>query len=150
MVRVIGVTVNLCDAINMTFGVNMNSLSSETIVAAEETLKSAMLISDTQTLSELLSDDLVFVNHFGQVVTKAQDLALHQSGQLRLEAIELSEMTVQLIASVGVVQVRATIHGTYDGMDASGEFMFSRVWAPQDGRLKVHAVHSTQVASSIM
>ncbi|MEJ2765658.1 nuclear transport factor 2 family protein [Photobacterium sp. MCCC 1A19761] len=128
----------------------MNSLSKEKIVAAEETLKSAMLRSDTQALSDLLTDDLVFVNHLGHVVTKAQDLALHQSGLLQLEAIELSEMTVQLIESVGVVQVRATIHGTYDGMDASGEFVFSRVWAPQDGRLKVHAVHSTQVASSIM
>jgi hypothetical protein len=40
----------------------------------EEMLRKAMLSSDLQTLDELIHDDLIFVNHFGQILTKEADI----------------------------------------------------------------------------
>ncbi|MEK4487017.1 nuclear transport factor 2 family protein [Psychrobacillus sp. FSL H8-0484] len=40
------------------------------IIEHEEMLRKAMLSSNLKTLDQLIHDDLIFVNHFGQILTK--------------------------------------------------------------------------------
>lgn len=54
----------------------------EQISAVEERLRLAMLVSDCKSLDDLISPDLVFTNHFGQVFGKHDDLQTHRSGAL--------------------------------------------------------------------
>jgi len=110
---------------------------------SEQRLKRAMLESDVMTLSDLLSDSLIFVNHLGQRIGKAADIAMHQAGQLKLGVIELSETQITLLADSAIVQTNAAIEGRYEGQEASGEFVFTRVWARENNMLRVVAAHAS-------
>ncbi|WP_114767122.1 nuclear transport factor 2 family protein [Vibrio rhodolitus] len=121
----------------------MNSEIVDLVVIAEEALKRAMINSDTAALDQLLADELVFVNHFGQRSTKQEDILLHQSGLLSIRTIELTDVKTVPHDTFVLVYVKAEIQGTYNGTEANGCFAFSRVWAKRDGKLQVVSVHST-------
>jgi hypothetical protein len=55
----------------------------------ETRLQAAMLAGDVVELDDLIADDLIFTDHAGNRSDKAQDLAAHRSGTLRLERREL-------------------------------------------------------------
>ncbi|MGF1909765.1 nuclear transport factor 2 family protein [Vibrio kasasachensis] len=117
------------------------------VINAEHRLKASMVASDTVVLDELLADSLVFINHFGHRVSKQDDIALHQSGLLSIASIELSDLQVEPHGNCVLVYVNAEIAGTYDGADANGRFVFSRVWLKKDGKLQVVSAHSTSCLS---
>lgn len=50
----------------------------------EDQLIKAMLKSDVEALESLIADELLFINHEGQRVTKAQDIEIHASGTIKL------------------------------------------------------------------
>ncbi len=117
------------------------------ILKAEERLRMAMLSSDVSALDELLAPELIFTNHFGQLLSKKDDLEAHKSGLLRVKELNPSEQHVQLHDKVAVVSVRMRLSGTYDGSQADGDFRFTRVWAAAPGRSSWHivAAHATLV-----
>jgi ketosteroid isomerase-like protein len=116
------------------------------IVDVEEKLKVSMLSSDTAALADLLSDRMVFINHFGQRVSKQDDIALHCSGLLTIESIELRDLQVVPQGNIALVHVNAEIKGKYDGAMANGVFAFSRVWLKENNKWQVISAHSTVVA----
>jgi ketosteroid isomerase-like protein len=115
---------------------------------AEEQLRQAMLASDIKALNGLLADELIFTNHLGQCLGKTADLAVHESGALRIAKLETSEQQIRLIGDKSaIVSVRARVVGTYAGQPAGGDFRFTRVWAlAPDNRWQVVAAHSSIVA----
>lgn len=76
------------------------------VQVAEERLRRAMLASDVETLDELTSPELLFTNHFGQVLGKEEDLTLHQSGILKFYALEACESRVKIGDTTAVISVR--------------------------------------------
>jgi hypothetical protein len=114
------------------------------IAKLEEQLTDAMLTSNYHKLDELLADDLLFTNHLGQPVTKAEDIALHKAGLLKIKLLEKIEETIKTHKNAIVVSVLVDLTGTYEGQNASGKFRFTRVWAetsPQ--KWQVIAGHSS-------
>lgn len=98
------------------------------IINCEEQLKLAMQTSDVVVLDQLISAELLFTNHFGHIITKEQDLAAHQSGQLKIHSLITSEQKIIERGAITIVSVRADITGTYAGEPANGKFRFTRVW----------------------
>lgn len=116
------------------------------ILKAEEQLPQAMLHSDVAALDRLLSPDLLFTNHLGQVLEKEDDLGAHRSGIVEVHELILSERQLQLHGSLAVVSVRAQLSGSYGGNPANGDFRFTRVWAcSSEGAWQVVAGHSCLV-----
>lgn len=119
------------------------------IVEAEDRLRTAMLNSDVAALNELLSPELLFTNHLGQLLSKDDDLAAHRSGALKLMSLEPSEQHVRVLDDVAIVSVRMQLSGTYDGAPANGNLRFTRVWARTlDQRWQIVAAHAGLVAES--
>ena len=58
------------------------------IIDYEERLREAMLIGDVNSLDNLINDNLIFVNHFGQILTKEADIEAHRSGVLNFTDIK--------------------------------------------------------------
>jgi len=98
------------------------------IAEYEERLRLAMLESDITTLDELLSPDLVFTNHLGQLMTKQDDVDAHQSGMLNISMISLSDKKINIYNDVAVVSVQAHIIGSYAETTSDSHFRFTRVW----------------------
>lgn len=113
----------------------------------EERLKHAMLLSDLVVLDELLADDLVFTNHLGHLMSKADDLGAHQSGKLKIDKIDLSEQEISVLQGSAVVTVQAHIIGSFAGEASENDFRFTRVWLEiAEGQWQVIIAHSCLVA----
>lgn len=95
----------------------------------EEQLKQAMLTSDVAALEALIAPDLLFTNHLGQRITKAQDLAMHRSGILALTALTPTDQQIQLGDRYAIVSVCMHLLGTYDGAAVDQQIRYTRVWA---------------------
>src|SRR3954470_9543958 len=68
----------------------------------EEMLRKAMLSSDLKTLDELIHDNLIFVNHFGQILTKEADIEAYRSGVLNFTDIKILDQKVILLENSAV------------------------------------------------
>ena len=113
----------------------------------EEQLKNAMSTSDVATLDRLLSPDLIFTNHLGQVVSKSQDIELHKSGLLKISSLETLEEISRVSGNTIVVSALVKLSGKYAGNCANGNFRFTRVWAlSTENQWHVIAAHSTLLA----
>ena len=109
---------------------SMTKTIKERINDLEERLRRAMLDGLIADLEELLAPDLIFTNHVGQLLGKQDDLEAYRSGTLTITQLLPTEQQMRAAGNSIVVSVRMRLQGTYAGLPASGEFRFTRVWAP--------------------
>lgn len=114
----------------------------DVIEKLERTLAQAMLRSDVATLDQLLHDDLVFTNHSGAVLSKADDLALHRSGLRRLDRLTPEQQALRIVGNVATVVVHVELEGSYDGAAFAGRFAYTRVWLLDRQGGQIIAAHS--------
>jgi len=121
-------------------------MENQELLDAEEVLRVAMVNSDIDQLQELISDDVLFTSHFGVLISKEDDIGIHQSGSLKFESIELSNHIIKLHQNFAAVSVQAEIKASFNGQPSDGSFMFTRIWSKQSDKLKVVAGHVSQLA----
>jgi len=124
----------------------VDSALKKEIVEIEESLKLAMISSDIEVLNQLLSKDLVFTNHLGQLLSKSDDLAAHTKGDFKINDLSLSDQIIKPSGNVVIVSAHAKIVGSYKGETTSGNFRFTRVWEKLDNQWQVLAGHASIVA----
>lgn len=118
------------------------------ISAAEDSLRLAMLASDSGALERLLADELLFTNHLGQVLDKAADLAMHRSGKLVFERVDVSQFRLAGTAALPATSSRLHLAGTYDGAAFSADLRFTRVWRRDgEGRWQLAVAHSSAIVA---
>lgn len=121
----------------------------EPIVAAEAALRAAMLAGDTAALDALLDDDLSFTDQAGNRLSKADDLAVHRSGRLELETIDLvGSPDIRRWGDCATVCVTVDLAGFFDGESFFGRFAYSRVWHERDGRWRVVLAHCSPLPAT--
>lgn len=123
----------------------MESSRKTAIKAAEERLRAAMETSDVSELDALISSDLVFTTHLGQILSKQDDLEIHKSGMLKMEKLTLSEQNIIFKGDVAIVTTLAEITAQFQGQPANGKFRFTRVWANQEERWQAIVGHASAV-----
>jgi ketosteroid isomerase-like protein len=119
------------------------------IVALEDRLRIAMLAADCDALDQLIAADLIFTDHMGRVLSKADDLDAHRSGLLKLDHLQPSEMKISATLQLAVVSVRMKMTGTYDEAPFAADLRYTRVWrlSPSAG-WEVLAGHSSHVVGA--
>src|SRR5262245_29262080 len=94
-----------------------------------EKYRAAFLRRDIPTLEKIWADDYVFVNAFGEVLTKEQRLANLKSGATTLESINEEEKpTVRVYQNSAVATSRVTLKGQYSGQPVTGQYRSTLVW----------------------
>ncbi|GJG86836.1 hypothetical protein tb265_20170 [Gemmatimonadetes bacterium T265] len=100
------------------------------IVALEARLRAAQLAADVAALDTLLADDLLFTGPDGRLGTKAEDLAAHGSGRVRIRRHVPAELQVRRVgAAAAVVALRTRLAVEVGGAMVEGTFRYTRVWA---------------------
>jgi ketosteroid isomerase-like protein len=116
------------------------------ISLVEERLRLAMLASDCLALDELISPDLIFTNHLGQVCGKQDDLNMHRDGLLKLHTLEPAEVCVRARGDLAVVSVRMKVGGAFDSMAFQEDLRYTRVWGLSErGSWEILTGHSSHV-----
>jgi len=98
------------------------------LLHAEAVLRTAMLASDIDTLDSLLSPELIFIGPHGEISTKADDIAMHRSGRLRLTVLFTQPLVLAVTGRVAVTVVDANLAGSVDGVGFEGLFRYTRTW----------------------
>jgi len=111
------------------------------IIEHEEMLRKAMLSSNLKALDELIHDDLIFVNHFGQILTKEADIEAHRSGLLKFTDIKVMDQRVKLLDTSAVTVTRVSLKGTYGADSIEDEMSYTRVWQNIGGEMKIISGH---------
>jgi hypothetical protein len=128
--------------------ISMSKYSELQIIEIEERLRQAMLNSDVAELESLIAPELIFTSYLGQLVSKQQDLALHQSGMLKFSALMPSEQYIQCNEGFSVVSVKMHILGSFEEAKIDQHYRFTRVWSVSStGSLQVIAGHVSIVSS---
>lgn len=124
-------------------------MQDEPIVAAEAALRTAMLAGDVDALDALLDEDLWFTDQAGNRLSKADDLAVHRSGRLKLETIDLVDPRyIRRWGDCATVCVAVDLAGFFDGESFFGRFAYSRVWHERDGRWRVVLAHCSPLPAT--
>lgn len=122
-------------------------MKKDLIVSYEERLRQAMLQSDVSALDELIHDDLAFVNHFGHILTKTDDLEAHRSGVMNFTHIEFLEQKITILESTAITITRAALRGNAGGNPIQEEMCYTRIWLINADKAKVISGHCSLVQS---
>ena len=117
----------------------------EKINELEERLRLAMLNSNVAKLDELISPRLLFTNHLGVLLLKADDLDARAKKEFVFKSIDLSDSKILIEEKSAVVSVRADIQGYYNGLPTNGSFRFTRFWLNTAGKWQVIAGHASLI-----
>jgi ketosteroid isomerase-like protein len=140
---------SVCDRIEGRCGhrkgnVLMTALTDQ-VNAMEAQLREAMLAGDLKVLDALLAEDVVFTDQTGNRLTKADDMAAHRLGRLKITQINISDQRVRPCGTCAIVTLVADVGGSFDGQSFSGRFAYTRVWERPDGKWRVAAAHCSAV-----
>lgn len=113
------------------------------IVDMERQAKEASLHRDADFSQRTLADDYVAITPLGQVTTKQDTLSARKSGQLRYDAINVTDMVIRVYGDTAVVTARADVRGHQLGEDFSGPYRYTRVWVRRDGRWQTVSYQAT-------
>jgi len=113
------------------------------IVDMERQSKEATLHRDAEFTRRTLAEDYVAITPLGQVTTKQDAVAARRSGQLRYEAMNVTDMVVRIYGDTAVVTARADVKGHQLGEDFSGPYRYTRVWVRRSGRWQTVSYQAT-------
>lgn len=115
------------------------------ILECEAQIRRAQLTSDVQALERLLDDQLMFTSLDGTIATKADDLALHRSGRLRVTRMEPLEYRILHLGATAVVSVKMDAAAVIDGAEIANILRYTRVWHKRSDRWQIAAGHLSAV-----
>ena len=107
----------------------------------------ALTKRDLTTLDQIWTDDYVFINPRGELVTKSQRLSNLKAGATEFQAIrpksEKTEVHGNVALDVGTVALEGTKYG---GKESSGDYRYMTVWVNSNGRWQMLANQITRIA----
>jgi ketosteroid isomerase-like protein len=113
------------------------------IVDMERQSKEASLRRDSDFSVRTLADDYVAITPLGQITTKQEAISARRSGQLRYEAMNITDMVVRVYGDTAVVTARADVKGHQLGEDFSGPYRYTRIWIRRNGQWQVVSYQAT-------
>lgn len=135
-------------AVNSLEAVLVGSADPE-IVALEAAVRAAQLTADVAALDRLIASDLLFTGPNGELGTKAEDLAAHSSGAVRVREHEPEELRIRRIGSdVAIVALRTRLAVEVSGTMVRGTYRYTRVWAREHDVWRVVGGHVAPVPNA--
>jgi ketosteroid isomerase-like protein len=119
----------------------------ESIRKVEDEFATAYGRNDAEALDRLWAADYIFVNPAGQVVTKAQRLAMLRSGELKIESYTRDDESIRIYGNTAIVTYRSTVKAQRNGNDISSQRRVITVLVRKDNRWQAVAQQSTGIKS---
>jgi ketosteroid isomerase-like protein len=112
------------------------------ILALEAELRAAQLSANVAELDRLIADDLLFTGPDGRLGTKAEDLAAHRAGVVRIREHEPTELRIRRVGTEAcIVALRTRLVVEVGGAVIQGVYRYTRMWAREHGKWRVAGGH---------
>jgi len=121
-------------------------MSAEAVLNEERALQAAMLASDVDELDRLLHPELLAVGPDGKLVDKAEDLAAHRSGVIKIFELEEEDLHVKIRGDTAMTFVGLRVRGSIADAEVSGRLRYTRTWVRAGGAWRVFAAHISPAA----
>jgi len=115
------------------------------IIALLEQHRQALLQKDTATLERIWTDDFVFINYRGQLLSRQNRLDNVRTGATAFKSIQFTEEQVHGYGDAAVLIGVVTLEGQYSGAEGSGTFRFSSVCTRRSGQWQIDVLQMTKV-----
>jgi len=116
------------------------------LIKLENEWAEAWVKSDVAFFDRIMADDYTWTSPWGEVFTKAHNLALIKSREDVITSWVVAEMKVRVYGDAAVVSGFDTVKETYKGEDVSGQNRFTHTWVKLAGRWQCVAGHSSEIA----
>ena len=136
-------------AAGQTTPVNENNTSSVKQDLEKRFLEYAEALTkrDLTTLDQIWTDDYVFINPRGELVTKGQRLSNLKAGATEFQAVRPKSERMEVHGNVALDVGTVTVEGpNYGRKESSGDYRYLSVWVNSDGRWQMVANQITRIA----
>jgi ketosteroid isomerase-like protein len=116
------------------------------LITLENEWADAWVKRDVAFFDRIMADDYTWTSPWGEVLTKAHNLALVKSGEDVIKSWVLADIEVRVYGDAAVVSGRDTIKETYKGEDVSSQNQWTHTWVKRAGRWQCVAAHSSEIA----
>jgi len=116
------------------------------LIKLENEWAEAWVKSDVAFFDRIMADDYTWTSPWGEVFTKAHNLALIKSREDVITSWVVAEMKVRVYGDAAVVSGFDTVKETYKGEDVSGQNRFTHTWVKLAGRWQCVAGHNSEIA----
>jgi ketosteroid isomerase-like protein len=118
----------------------------QSVREAEHQIADATDKDDADALERLWAPEFVWIGPIGNVLTRAQRLAMIRSGREKSGGYSIDQENIRIYGATAVVTFRSTVAGTIDGKDISSRRRVTNVLVELDGRWQAVSQHSTLIA----
>jgi len=113
----------------------------------ENDWNSAAIKADANKLDALLADDWVLITPDGEMISKAEQLAMIRNGEDVTTSAVTDQLKVRVHGDSAFVTGRFTGQETVKGKDVSGQYMFTDAWIRQEGRWRCASTQAARIAA---
>jgi len=147
MKQILRISALLCGMTLTVAGQTTSSVNpeEESVRKVEDEFAAAYGRNDADALDRLWAADYTFVNPAGQLLTKAQRLAMLRSGELKIEAYTRDDESIRIYGNTAVVTYRSTVKAQRNGHDISSQRRVITVLVKRDGGWQAVAQQSTGI-----
>jgi ketosteroid isomerase-like protein len=116
------------------------------LIKLEYEANDAWVKRDVEAYARLLADDYLATGSNGDMMTKAQDLALLESDDNTTTSMIADEFRVRIYGDAAVVTFRSTYKSQFKGKESTGQERFTDTWIKRGGRWQCVATHYSKIA----
>jgi ketosteroid isomerase-like protein len=113
------------------------------LLAIQQQWAKARIDQDVKFLERLYAKEFWITAMNGSRVTRAEDIGVFASGDMKPEHISDHDMNVTVYPDFAIVTGREHVKGTYKGMAGDYMLAFTNVYVRRDGRWQMVTHHST-------
>lgn len=117
------------------------------IVQMEREFGEALTRRDPKPIERFLADDFSAIIASGDVLDRRQTLAAVTSTDYEIASLRNENIRVRVYGDAAVATARGVVQGRYKGHDASGQFLYTRVWIRGKRSWQAVAAQSTSLPS---
>lgn len=121
--------------------------SEQSVAAAAERLRAAMVDPTQAALAQLVADDLSYGHSGGKVDTKASFISDLLDGKSDFVTIAISDQTIKIVDNTAIVRHTLTADTNDSGKPGKVQIKILGVWQQQGGQWKLLARQAIRVAT---
>jgi ketosteroid isomerase-like protein len=124
-----------------------DSSAQQKILQMEKEYNRAPVSGDASLVERFEASDIIMTAPDGNTANKTRDIEDIRSRKLRATSVDLEDLVVRIYGRTAVVTGRTIMKGAqYGGMDISGQYRFTDMWAQQsNGNWQIVAWQGTVI-----